>query len=592
MLVLLLFALGCPSQGPKAPVEPPPPTKITIVAMNDFHGALYERPLPNTPDRYTGGLPWVAAAVEELRREDPDLLLLDGGDAFQGDWPVNATRGKGAIRALDLLGVTAQAVGNHEFDYGAGEPGSHPLRGAFEEAAAMSQHPLLTANVHLKPKGNEYSQPWTPKGVQPFAVVERKGVKIGLIGLTTTQTPTVTNPVNVEDLMFLDPVQAVKDALPWVQGAGAKVIVVVGHLTGGCQPKGWLEPDPACRPDGEIGRLLTELPRGTIDVIVAGHAHTLLANRVDDTFVLEGRSHGQILNRVELMVGPDGVAADPSVLHPPWGLVHDKVDPGCDAGGVYPIEPRDLGGRVITPSRPALDLVKALEKEAGPPLCEQLTCAAKTFGRDREAASELGNLVADAMLAAFPEAQIALQNSGGLRADLPEGDVLRMDIHAVMPFDNKVVLVEMTGEQLLLALRIGSSGAHGVLQVAGMHYVYDPSRTVAKDVNLDGQLAEWERDRLCSANVGDVAVDKKATYKVVTSDFLFNGGDHLGPAFKNAKLLAEGPLLREVIETHVATFGEACLGAPPEPPPEEAKPKKAPKPPPPPRVAKGACAPR
>ena len=130
LLLVPLALSGCKKSGPVAP-DPSAPRVLHIVAMNDFHGGLYEKPKYKSPDRALGGLPWLASAVDALREEHPDLLLLDGGDVFQGSWPVNATKGRGAVEAFNLLGVDAAAVGNHEFDYG-GLEGEHPLRGALE----------------------------------------------------------------------------------------------------------------------------------------------------------------------------------------------------------------------------------------------------------------------------------------------------------------------------------------------------------------------------------------------------------------------------------------------------------------------------
>lgn len=547
----LLFLAACHPVPPASAPDETGPVSVTIVAMNDFHGALYEKPSKDDPKIAHGGLPWLAGAVDALRAEQPDLLLLDGGDSFQGDWPVNATKGMGSVRAFDLLGVDVAAVGNHEFDYGEVE-GGHPLRGAVE-LAAKTRAQWVAANVY-EADGTR----WSPEGIEPWRVVERKGRRIGVIGLTTTETPQTTLAKNVADLTFRDVVGAVNDALAEMGEVDA--VVVVGHLTGACKPPGYLEPPGAdCAPDGEIGQLLNELPAGTIDVIVAGHAHTLLAQRIGDTFVLENRAQGHALGRLDLVIGPDGVDADASVLHAPWGLVHERVDPGCD-GGDYPLEARDLGGRTVTPSAAALALVADLEQQAGGGLCERVACAAKPLGRDRQGESEVGNLVSDAMLAAFPDAGFAVQNSGGLRNDVPAGEIRKDHVHGVMPFDNRLLMVEMTGAQVWTLLRIGSSGAHGILQVAGASYQLDPALEDGDDIDGDGAIAEWERERLCEVQVAGAPLDLGATYNVVTTDFLYAGGDHLGPAFAGARVLVEGPLLRDAIVEHLSGFAE-CIGA-------------------------------
>ena len=527
---------------------------VTIVAMNDFHGALYELLDGEAPGRAYGGLPWLAGAVTALRAEAPNLLLLDGGDCFQGSWPVNASKGMGSVEAFHLLGVDASAIGNHEYDYG-GVPGGHPLRGALEAAARKARYAWLSANVEeVIPDG---ARPWAPEGIRPTAIIERGGVKVGLIGLTTTETPSTTRPEHVADLQFLDPVPVVRERAAELRGQGAQVVVVVGHLTGECKEGPQRSADLPCTPDGEIGRLLGELPEGTVDVIVSGHAHTLIAARVGRTFVTQAWAQGRALVRVDLAVGPTGVDPGASKIAGPWLLAHDRVEPGCD-GGAYPMETRPVGGRSVAPSAEAVTLVRRLEVEAGGDPCAQVACATAPLVRNRLGESAVGDLLADAMRAGFEGAEVAVQNSGGLRADMPAGPLRRIDVQAVMPFDNRAVLLEMTGEKLRLLLRIGSSGAHGALQVSGATYAFDPGRTGGSDVDGDGAVAGWETDRLCGLRVGGAPLDPKRTYKVVVADFLTSGGDDMAPAFEGARVLQQGPLLRDLLETYLRAQ-KACV---------------------------------
>ncbi|MBW2257611.1 MAG: metallophosphatase, partial [Deltaproteobacteria bacterium] len=375
----LMVALLVACKPPATPTDDLPVT-VTLVAMNDFHGALYEEALPGDPETAIGGLPWVAGALDTLREEEPDLVLLDAGDIFQGSWPVNATQGRGAIDALNLIGVDASAVGNHDFDYG-GVEGGHPKRGALEAAGERARFAWLTANIH-----EADGERWQPPGFAPWTVIERKGKRLGVIGLSTTDTPQTTLFENVDDLTFADPVQSVEALLPEIEAADVDALILLGHLTGQCEPEGYLELGEPCIPDEEVGQLLTELPEGTFDAMVLGHTHTLLAHRVGDTFLLSSRARGHVLGRLDLVIGKDGVEPDASRLHEPWALTHAPVDPGCDEGA-YDLAARDLGGREVTPSAPALELVQRLEAEAGS-LCTEVGCAATPLQRSRTEESE------------------------------------------------------------------------------------------------------------------------------------------------------------------------------------------------------------
>lgn len=538
---------------PAPPPVPREPVVLHVAATNDFHGALYEAQVKSVDGAAFGGLPWLVSAVGALRRDDPELLLLDGGDEFQGSWPVNASRGMGSIRAMRLLGLDAGAVGNHEFDYGPTADGAgHPLRGALEAAAADAGW-FVAANIR-QADGSR----WGPPGVKPWRIVEKKGLRIGVVGLTTAETPATTRAEHVADLRFVDPVEAVRELLPELEASDLDVKVLVGHLTGSCGAGAYVRNDDPCTPDGEIGRLLTELPEGTFDVMVLGHAHTVLHHRVGRTFLLEDRSQGHLLGQLDLVVGPDGVDAEASVVHAPWALAHPPADPGC-SGAPFPTEPREVGGRTLAPDAGALALIGELEAAAGS-LCEEIACSAKVLERRAAPESELGDWMADALRAAFPGADLAIQNAGGIRADLPEGRLRREHVQRVMPFDNRGLLVELDGAHVRELFRIGTSGAHGPLQLSGGTVTVDPDKDAATDRDGDGKIAEWERDHLCGVTVGGAPLDDARTYRVVVSDFLYGGGDHLGPALAGAKVVDSGGMLRDVF-TDAAAHQQGCLGA-------------------------------
>lgn len=538
-----LFTLVLAACVPPSPATDESVT-LHIMAINDFHGALYET-TTDDPDVVLGGLPWLASAINDVRDRHPDALLFDGGDLFQGTWPVNATSGRGAVEAFNLLGVDAAAIGNHEFDYGPLKGGDQGLRGSLLAAAAVARFDWLASNISIVSDHGE-ERPWHPQGIKPWSLIERQGVKIGVIGVTTSETPSVTLAAHVADLRFANPAKTVAALMPDLERAGVDVVVVVGHLTGHCEPVAFnLPPDGTCRPDGEIGELIA---LGTVDVIVSGHSHTLLANRVDDTFVLQGRSLGRILNQISLVIDADGVNPNASQLHPPMSLAHEPTEPGCE-GGSYDITPQTIAGRTLTPDVNAISLIRALEGDAGS-LCDPVACTNDRITRAQDGETALGDLVSTAVKTAFLGADFAIQNAGGLRADLPAGTIRRENIHAVSPFDNRLLLVEMTGAAVQTLFRIGASSSHGSLQVGGASYHYDDKITAGTDLDGDGTISAWEIDRLCSVAVGGTPLDLTATYKVVVTDFLFGGGDHLGPAFADAKVLQEGPLLRDhLIET-------------------------------------------
>ena len=357
-----LSILAC-SFGPTPEDLPPKPRTLTILAMNDWHGALYEAADPEQQGWAYGGLPWFAASVDHLKSQHQHVMLVDGGDAFQGTWPINASQGSGSVDVLSLLGVSAASVGNHEFDYGPSPHHQHPLRGALHYAAKKASFPWLAANIYTKTASGEPGERWTPEGISPWAMVEHDGFRVAIIGLSTQETPTTTRSTYVQDLLFTDPVSAVIELLPEIEAANPDALIVTGHLTGSCKPRSYMEPEEECLPDGEIGRLLTELPRGTIDVIVAGHEHTLLSQRVGDTFVLESRHKGHAVTGVNLSIGEKGVLSDGSKLLPVFPVHHPVSDPGCD-GGAFPREALSVNGIQMSPTSNNLNNVLSKSVQA------------------------------------------------------------------------------------------------------------------------------------------------------------------------------------------------------------------------------------
>ena len=554
--IALSVLVGCQPTPPPAPLNPDRP--LTLIGMNDWHGALYETPDPDNPDWAWGGLPWTVSALEHLRTSLPNPLVVDAGDLFQGSWPINFTKGTGALAAFNLLGVDVATVGNHEFDYGAFSDEYPGNRGALEKAALNPPFEWVTANVYERSKQTGEWNPWSPGKIRPWVLLERQGVRVGVIGLSTTETPTTTRSAFVDGLEFRDVVDTLREIVPQVREAGAEVIVVTGHLTGSCTPPDYTTEEKGCVPDGEIGRILNELPEGTVDVIIAGHEHTLLRQIVGKTVVLEGRHKGHILNAVTLFVGVDGVVHEKTQLHSPFAVHHPASDPGCE-GAAYP-EKLQVGGLSLQPNPEAIRLIRDLEAQAGS-LCEQVACLEAPYPTIRTGPSPLGSLVAQSMSHAFPEADVAITNAGEHRASLTESTVRREHIHDVMPFDNKLLLMEIKGKKLRQLFEIGTSGAHGMLQIHGARLTLHANQSKRRDLNGDGNKEVWESSRLCDGSVQGRPIDPRKTYRIVTTDFLATGGDHLGTAFEEAILLEEGAMLRDAILGYLRGRTE-CLPAP------------------------------
>ncbi len=527
----ILLVLGCASGCPRAPVDPAPQARrITILATNDFHGAFHEE--RRDDGTAVGGAGALAAAIEAVRAEvgADRTLLVDGGDLFQGTPLVNATQGLASVELFNRLKYDAVAVGNHEFDY-RGPPGD--LRAPLEAAAAAATFPFLTANtVHEADR-----TPFTAPGIQGSLIVERGGIRIGLLGLTTESTRTSTHPENVVGLRF-EPVHEVAvEVAADLRTRGAEVVIALAHVTGSCAepPARGVDDPPRCTLTSSELEKLTRLPAGTLDVIVAGHQNQVMHHRYGSVFVMEQAFNGRRLGRLDLVLGEGGVDLERSRVHPPIRVEGAAREPEC--GDLGP-----EGGSTASGSFGDIDRwLAAREAELGLGRCDVVGCLARPASLDRETQSAAGTFVAEALLRAW-EADVALQNGGGIRAPLPAGPVTAPALFRMLPFENTLVRMELSGAQLKQILRLGTSGGGPPMQVAGLDYGWDSER---------------RGNRLCWVRVGGEPLDAERRYRVLMNDYMAAGGlDFPGIAQLPRE---EGPRLRDVVRDALREAGDRCL---------------------------------
>ena len=304
----LAVAAACRTQSPPGLQARPTeartassPLRLTIVGTNDWHGWMmaHEHRSPEGTVVEEGGIALYAGALSVVRAEaEGPLLLLDAGDIFQGTLASDMGEGAAMVDAFNALEMTAVAVGNHEFDYGPvgpavipTAPGDDPL-GALKARVAQARFPFLAANVVDATTGRVPD--WLGSGT---TLREVGGVRVGLIGLTTLDSPR-TNPVNVAGLRFLPLAPTARAAAERLRTEGADVIVMVAHAGGRCEEAKDPNDLSRCNRSGEVFEMLEALPPGTVDAVVAGHTHSTMGHFVHTTPVIEtsafGRSFGLI----------------------------------------------------------------------------------------------------------------------------------------------------------------------------------------------------------------------------------------------------------------------------------------------------------
>ena len=516
-LVLFLLLSACASV---APPPAPQPVHVVVVGTTDVHGWFnghIEAPAGGEGVVW-GGLPAFASYVDALRDENPGrVVVVDSGDMFQGTLESNLFEGEAVVRGYNVIGYAAAAVGNHEFDFGpvgpdaiARKPGDDPL-GALKRNADLAMFPFLSANMIEKASGR------TPAWAKRYTIVRAGGAKIGIIGLSTPDTPNVTMAANVVSLDFTDPVAATIAAARELRAQGVDAIVVIAHMGGRCTDLENPNDTGSCERTQEAMQMLEKIPPGTIDAFFAGHTHAQMRHYVNGVPALQGAAYSREFSTLDLWIDTAHDKVARSEIRPLTmicSVVYEGTqicDPHLAPKGAK-LVPRVFGNETIVPdTRVALAVDPFLRRVAAKRDEKVGIEVADTFTRNYTAESELGNLIADA-LREFAHADVALMNSGGIRTDLTPGVKTYGDIFAVSPFDNYPAIVTMTGAQLLQTLRLTTTGARGIMQVSGLRYTVDAKRDPS--------------DRLVSATRDDGSpIDPDKLYSVVMPDFIAAGGD-------------------------------------------------------------------
>lgn len=522
-LVFLLLAAACASVQPR----PAEPVHVVVVGTTDVHGWFnghIETPQGGGPGVLWGGLPAFASYVEAIRKENGGrVVLIDSGDMFQGTLESNMFEGEAVVRGYNVLGYDAAAVGNHEFDFGPVGPDAivrHPGEdelGAIKRNASIAAFPFLSANMVEKATGK------TPAWAKRYTIVRSGGAKIGIIGLSTPDTPNVTMAANVVSLAFTDPVAATIAAAKELRAQGVDAIVLIAHMGGRCSKTDDPHASDSCARDEEAMDLLLALPPGTVDAFFAGHTHARMRHYINGVPAAQGLAYSREFSAIDLWIDTARdkvVKTDIRPLTMICSFVYEGTET-CDprdAPAGAKLVPRTYLGETMAPNARVAAAVEPFLRRVAAKRDEPLgVSATAVFKRAYDHESPLGNLIADAMREASG-AEIALMNSGGIRADLSPGPLTYGDIFAVSPFDNYPAVVLMNAAQIGELLRLTTSGNRGILQVSGIRYTVDAAKDAEKDSSV--------RNRITSYSLPDGSpLDPEKFYAVVMPDFIAAGGD-------------------------------------------------------------------
>jgi 5'-nucleotidase len=446
----LAVVAGCASAPSGAPE--PAPVAVRVLSFNDFHGHL----LPDPSG--AGGAAQLGGLLDSLR--DESTLVVSPGDLVGASPLVSAHfRDEPTIELMNLIGLDVFGLGNHEFDEGYEE--LLRLRdGDPESGFAGANFPFLGANVHLGDGEPVF---------EPYRTFVREGIPIAFIGLTLEETAEIVAP-DLGPVRFADEVQTVERYVRELRARGVEAFVILLH-EGGRQTGGPNE----CRDlEGPIRGIVEELP-GAVDVVLSGHTHQSYVCEIDGKLLTAGGSNAEYVTQVDLELSP--VTRDVVRMR--------AVNLAVDASA-----PRDLEIASLV-DRYSARIDRVSRRVVGQ------TRAPMSKDPLETGESTLGSFIADAQRAAT-RADVAITNLGGIRSDLGLGgsEVTFGDLFQIQPFDNRMVVIEMSGAELLdmLESQWDVSSEWGLYQISSsLRYCWsdpDPtgSRIVRSSVRVGGRL--------------------------------------------------------------------------------------------------------
>ncbi|GAB2625729.1 hypothetical protein GCM10027270_10620 [Nocardioides ginkgobilobae] len=518
------------------------PVTITLLNINDFHG------------RIDANTTKFATTVEQLRadRGEANTLFLSAGDNIGASLFASSVQDdQPTIDVLNALELAASAVGNHEFDGGFAD--------LEDRVVPASDFEILGANV--------YEKGTTTPALDEFEVYEVAGVSVGVIGAVTQETPSLVSPGGIADLEFGDPVEAVNRVAAQLSdgdpGNGeAEVIVAEYHEGAGAGTPDGSTPEEEVAAGGAFADIaLQTAPE--VDVIFTGHTHKEYAWEIEGRPVVQTGSYGANVGVVDLTVDPDtGEVSAAEGSNVARAAAEDlslprvaEVKEITDAALAFAAE---VGNRPV--SEITADITTAF---AGGSYVDGRYVAGEAGTRDdRSRESTLGGLVANALrdgVSDFAEPDLGITNPGGLRAELlfagdtssnpanTDGVVTFAEANGVLPFNNTVAIVEMTGAQIEAVLeQQWQTQADGT--VSSRPYL---QLGLSDNVRVTADPTAPAGERITSVRIDDEPLDPAATYTVSTLTFLAQGGDNFR-AFTDAEFVDTGLLDAQMWRDYLA----------------------------------------
>lgn len=441
--------------------------EIVILSINDYHGSL-------APAGSNVGAAKLVDAIKTEKAKNPEgTIIVSAGDNYQGSAMSNLLYGEPVSAVFKEMGLELSAVGNHEFDWGTGRIVKWAEDGGFT---------FVCTNIY-DTRTNEPVD-WA----EPFVIIEKEGVKIGFIGLATPETAYKTLKANVVNYEFRDPVEVITEWIPKVKDAGADIIIALTHLGSFQDKEGNITGEAAalCEVDG-------------VDGVISAHTHQRVSGLVNGKPIVQAYKNGRSIGKITFVFDENNqlVSAEPSLDN-----LYKRPDTLKDDANT-------------------LAIYKKYDEELDPVLGKILGKTTVDLDHDRYAGpSLLGEWVCDIMKDKAG-VEIAMTNGGGLRTDIPAGEITAGKLYEVMPFDNTLYTMKLSGADIKANIEHGIMNEDiGWIQISGVRVTYNPEAEAG--------------NRITSMVLEDgTPIEVDNYYTVVTNDFMFTGGDKYD--FENSK---------------------------------------------------------
>lgn len=441
--------------------------EIVILSINDYHGSL-------APAGSNVGAAKLVDAIKTEKAKNPEgTIIVSAGDNYQGSAMSNLLYGEPVSAVFKEMGLELSAVGNHEFAWGTGR---------IVKWAEDGELTFVCTNIY-DIRTNEPVD-WA----EPFVIIEKEGVKIGFIGLATPETAYKTLKANVVNYEFRDPVEVITEWIPKVKDAGADIIIALTHLGSFQDKEGNITGEAAalCEVDG-------------VDGVISAHTHQRVSGLVNGKPIVQAYKNGRSIGKITFVFDENNqlVSAEPSLDN-----LYKRPDTLKDDANT-------------------LAIYEKYDEELDPVLGKILGKTTVDLDHDRYAGpSLLGEWVCEIMQNKVG-VQIAMTNGGGLRTDVPAGEITAGKLYEVMPFDNTLYTMKLSGADVKSNIEHGIMNEDiGWIQISGVRVTYDSELEAG--------------NRITSMVLEDgTPIEMDNYYTVVTNDFMFTGGDKYD--FKNSK---------------------------------------------------------